>query len=156
MSGELFLVRIDFGCSIVTVVRRLGIASSASTWSSHSPSSTRSFRLKRVGIALRVAPRPWFDSTGTARVYRAGENKTRTSTGLALALACSSGGFGRAFRTGSSQLRSTARERRPSVLGHCLELRRVLVIEPLVDPHVPHDRRDIVARLPVWNGLDPE
>src|SRR3954447_14524191 len=69
MSGELLRVRIDFGCSIVTVVRRRGTPSSASTWSSHSPSTTRSWRLKRVGVELRVAPRPWFDSTGMARVY---------------------------------------------------------------------------------------
>ena len=45
------------GCSIVTVVRRGATPSSASTWSSQSPSTTRSFRLKRVGVALRVAPR---------------------------------------------------------------------------------------------------
>src|SRR3954464_7518394 len=78
MSGELLRVRIDLGCSIVTVVRRLGTPSSASTWSSHSPSATRSLRLKRVGVELRVAPRPLFDSTGIARVYRVVENETRT------------------------------------------------------------------------------
>src|SRR6476661_7859365 len=78
MSGELFRVRIDLGCSMVTVVRRLGTPSSASTWSSHSPSATRSWRLKRVGVALRVAPRPWFDSTGIRFSYAAGRNITRT------------------------------------------------------------------------------
>jgi hypothetical protein len=67
MSGELLRVRIDLGCSIVTVVRRRATPSSASTWSSQSPSSTRSLRLKRVGMALRVAPRPLFDATGIAQ-----------------------------------------------------------------------------------------
>src|SRR6476620_11214791 len=69
MSGELFRVRIDFGRSIVTVVRRVGTPSIAPTWSSHSPSDRRSIKLKRVGVALRVAPRPWFDSTGMAKSY---------------------------------------------------------------------------------------
>ena len=68
MSGELLRVRIDLGCSIVTVVRRFGTPSSASTWSSHSPSTMRSFKLKRVGVALRVAPRPWLDSTGIGAI----------------------------------------------------------------------------------------
>src|SRR5438477_8138405 len=77
-SGELLRVRIDLGCSIVTVVRRLGTPSSASTWSSHSPSSVRSLRLKRVGVGLRVAPRPWLDSTGMQAVYSAHKNITRT------------------------------------------------------------------------------
>ena len=66
------------GCSIVTVVRRLGTPSSASTLSSHSPSTVRSLRLKRVGVALRVAPRPLIDSTGMAAIYAACENRTRT------------------------------------------------------------------------------
>src|SRR4029079_4338021 len=78
MSGELLRVRIDFGCSIVTVVRRFGTPSSASTSSSHSPSVARSLRLKRVGVALRVAPRPWFDSTGIVGIYAANRNITRT------------------------------------------------------------------------------
>src|SRR5437764_8150105 len=69
MSGELLRVRIVLGCSTVTVVRRRGTPSSASTSSSHSPSTTRCWRLKRAGVGLRVAPRPWFDSTGMARVY---------------------------------------------------------------------------------------
>ena len=72
MSGELLRVRIDLGCSIVTVVRRWAIAVEASTLSSQSPSATRSFRLKRVGVALRVAPRPVIDSTGMARMMRRG------------------------------------------------------------------------------------
>src|SRR5918993_3464730 len=63
-SGELLRVRIDLGCSMVTVVRRFGTPSSASTVSSQSPSIARSFRLKRVGVVLRVAPRPRIDSTG--------------------------------------------------------------------------------------------
>src|SRR5215210_1646885 len=79
MSGELLRVRIERGCSTVTVVRRLGVPSSASTWSSHSPSTTRSLRLKRVGVGLRVAPRPWLDSTGTESDYAGGENITRTN-----------------------------------------------------------------------------
>src|SRR6266498_3844971 len=79
MSGELLRVRIDLGRSMVTVVRRFGTPSNASTWSSHSPSSTRSFRLKRVGVGLRVAPRPWLDSTGMRRIYIVRENETRTS-----------------------------------------------------------------------------
>src|SRR5438270_12427994 len=78
MSGELLRVRIDLGCSIVTVVRRLGTPSSASTWSSHSPSATRSWRLKRVGVGLRVAPRPSLDSTGMLPFYAGMENVTRT------------------------------------------------------------------------------
>src|SRR5438270_3289296 len=69
MSGELLRVRIVLGFSTVTVVRRRGTPSSASTSSSHSPSTTRCWRLKRAGVGLRVAPRPWFDSTGMARVY---------------------------------------------------------------------------------------
>src|SRR5436309_16029454 len=69
MSGELLRVRIVFGCSMVTVVRRRGTPSSASTSSSHSPSTTRCWRLKRAGVGLRVAPRPWFDSIGMARGY---------------------------------------------------------------------------------------
>src|SRR6185503_14217599 len=78
MSGELLRVRMDFGRSIVTVVRRFGTPSSASTWSSHSPSATRSLRLKRVGVGLRVAPRPEFDSTGIAQSYAGRENISRT------------------------------------------------------------------------------
>src|SRR5437764_7980261 len=77
-SGELLRVRIDLGCSMVTVVRRFGTPSSASTWSSQSPSATRSWRLKRVGVGLRVAPRPWLDSTGIPDIYAADENITRT------------------------------------------------------------------------------
>src|SRR5436305_8687135 len=69
MSGELLRVRIVLGFSTVTVVRRRGTPSSASTSSSHSPSTTRCWRLKRAGVGLRVAPRPRFDSIGTARVY---------------------------------------------------------------------------------------
>src|SRR3954466_14728168 len=69
MSGEALRVRIVFGCSMVTVVRRFGRPSSASTVSSHSPSSTLSFRLKRVGVELRVAPRPLIDSTGIGQIY---------------------------------------------------------------------------------------
>src|SRR5438045_9668167 len=80
MSGELFRVRIERGCSIVTVVRRLGTPSSASTWSSHSPSATRSWRLKRVGVGLRVAPRPSLDSTGMLPFYADRENITRTAS----------------------------------------------------------------------------
>jgi hypothetical protein len=34
-----------------------------------------------VGVALRVAPRPLFDSTGIARDYRVSENITRTNQG---------------------------------------------------------------------------
>src|SRR5215211_8539061 len=79
MSGDVLRVRIVLGCSIVTVVRRFGIPSSASTLSSQSPSTTRSFRLKRVGVRLRVAPRPLIDSTGMAPTYCVGENRTRTS-----------------------------------------------------------------------------
>src|SRR5215475_3372931 len=78
MSGELLRVRIDLGCSIVTEVRRFGTPSSASTWSSQSPSTTRSLRLKRVGVGLRVAPRPWLDSTGIRQGYAVQENITRT------------------------------------------------------------------------------
>src|SRR5438270_166338 len=77
-SRELLRVRIERGCSIVTVVRRFGTASSASTWSSHSPSAARSFRLKRVGVELRVAPRPSLDSTGIQSFYAVSENITRT------------------------------------------------------------------------------
>src|SRR4051812_23628580 len=121
MSGELLRVRIDLGCSIVTVVRRLGTPSSASTWSSQSPSSMRSFRLKRVGVELRVAPRPSFDSTGIARIYRAHRNITRTKLML--------------------ELRHPAREGWPAVLGHRLQGRRVLVVEALINPHVPKYRR---------------
>src|SRR3982751_5882189 len=77
-SGELLRVRIERGCSMVTVVRRFGTPSSASTWSSHSPSATRSWRLKRVGVRLRVAPRPSLDSTGIQAFYAAKENITRT------------------------------------------------------------------------------
>ena len=57
MSGELLRVRIDLARSIVTVVRRGGTPSNASTWSSQSGSTTCSFKLKRVDPALRVAPR---------------------------------------------------------------------------------------------------
>src|SRR3954449_9254859 len=78
MSGELLRVRIDLGRSIVTVVRRFGTPSTASTWSSQSPSWMRSFRLKRVGVGLRVAPRPSFDSTGMGEFYYADKNITRT------------------------------------------------------------------------------
>src|SRR2546421_8429949 len=63
---------------MVTVVRRLGTLTSASTWSSHSPSATRSWRLKRVGVGLRVAPRPSLDSTGIQPFYASRENITRT------------------------------------------------------------------------------
>jgi hypothetical protein len=34
--------------------------------------------LKRVGVRLRVAPRPLIDSTGMAATYLVGENRTRT------------------------------------------------------------------------------
>src|SRR5918993_4391096 len=68
-SGELLRVRIDLGCSMVTVVRRFGTPSSASTVSSQSPSAARSLRLKRVGVVLRVAPRPRIDSTGIPTGY---------------------------------------------------------------------------------------
>src|SRR5690349_14242177 len=79
MSGELLRVRIERGCSIVTVERRLGTPSSASTSSSHSPSAARSWRLKRVGVGLRVAPRPSLDSTGIQPFYASRENITRTT-----------------------------------------------------------------------------
>src|SRR6185437_2114084 len=79
MSGELLRVRIDFGRSIVTVVRRRGTPSSASTWSSHSPSSRCSFRLNLEGVGLRVAPRPWFDSTGMGAIVGNEVNKARTN-----------------------------------------------------------------------------
>src|SRR5215216_3603916 len=69
MSGELLRVRMVRGCSMVTVVRRGVTPSSASTVSSQSPSVTRSFRLKRTGVALRVAPRPLIDSTGMRPCY---------------------------------------------------------------------------------------
>src|SRR6185503_14175366 len=45
---------------------------------SHSPSTTRSWRLKRVGVGLRVAPRPRLDSIGMRMVYSACWNITRT------------------------------------------------------------------------------
>src|SRR3954470_24760028 len=77
-SGDELRVRIVLKCSIVTVVRRLGTPSSASTWSSHSPSATRSLRLKRVGVELRVAPRPSLNSTGIQSIYVADQNITRT------------------------------------------------------------------------------
>jgi hypothetical protein len=35
--------------------------------------------LKRVGVGLRVAPRPWFDSTGIPEFYGVNENITRTN-----------------------------------------------------------------------------
>src|SRR5678815_4929667 len=69
MSGELLRVRIVFGFSIVTVVRRFGRPSSASTLSSQSPSSIRSFRLNRVGVEFRVAPRPLIDSMAIPQIY---------------------------------------------------------------------------------------
>src|SRR5215213_6927169 len=77
-SGELLRVRMDLGCSIVTVVRRGGTPSRASTVSSQSPSRARAFRLKRVGVGLRVAPRPRFDSTGMAHDYAERWNISRT------------------------------------------------------------------------------
>src|SRR6478672_4709206 len=79
MSGEELRVRIDLGFSIVTVVRRGGAAPSrVSTSSSQSPSITRSFKLKRVGVALRVAPRALIDSMGMARECALPVNKSRT------------------------------------------------------------------------------
>jgi len=68
MSGEALRVRIVRGCSTVTLVRRRGSPSSASTLSSQSPSTWRSCKLKRAGVSLRVAPRPLIDSMGICRV----------------------------------------------------------------------------------------
>src|SRR6476620_1055481 len=116
MSGELLRVRMDFGRSMVTVVRRFGTPSSASTWSSHSPSTNRSLRLKRVGVGLRFAPRPLLDSTGMGECYAQDENITRT--GLV------------------RETRHAGREGRPAVLRHGLERRRVLAVEALINPHV--------------------
>src|SRR5918998_3011436 len=86
-SGELLRVRIDLGCSMVTVVRRFGTPSRASTVSSQSPSMWRCFRLKRVGVLLRVAPRPRIDSTGIPSLVRRFLNKSRTDASLWLAWA---------------------------------------------------------------------
>src|SRR4051794_7849832 len=54
------------------------------------------------------------------------------------------------------QPRHARRERRPTMLCHGLERWRVLLVQPLVDPHVPEHRRNVVTRLPVRNGLDPK
>src|SRR5258708_35953600 len=70
MSGELLRVRIDLGCSIVTVVRRLGTPSRASAWASHSPSATRSPKLHRVDVGVQSAPRPEYAPTGIAGPQR--------------------------------------------------------------------------------------
>src|SRR3954462_11163444 len=102
----------DLGRSIVTVVRRLGTPSSASTWSSHSPSTVRSWRLKRVGVGLRVAPRPCLDSIGMRISYAAGQNITRTLL--------------------VGELGHPGRESGPAMLRHVLQRRRVLPVEPLI------------------------
>src|SRR5512146_207843 len=154
MSGELLRVRIDFGRSIVTVVRRFGTPSRASTWSSHSPSTTRSFRLKRVGVGLRVAPRPLLDSTGISFSYARHENITRTLGMLTLFIAPVARRRGIALSYAAVAAHAH-RKGRPLVLRHGLQCRRVLVIETLIDPHVPHHRRHVVTRFPIRQRLDP-
>src|SRR6478672_5923859 len=78
MSGELLRVRIERARSIVTVVRRGATSSSASTWSSQSPSTIWSLRLMRREVAFFVAPRPEVDSTGMGEDYAESRNETRT------------------------------------------------------------------------------
>src|SRR6185295_11991988 len=106
MSGERLRVRIDLGCSMVTVVRRLGTPSNASTVSSHSPSTLRSLRLKRVGLLLRVAPRPRIDSIGIRTGYASHRtNQEQTLAGREAGVA--------------------RREGRPAVLGDGAQGRRL-------------------------------
>src|SRR5690349_848186 len=48
------------------------------------------------------------------------------------------------------------RKARPAMLRHGLERCRLLVVEALVDPHVAEDGGHVIARLPIWNALDPQ
>src|SRR5690348_6057344 len=152
MSGELLRVRMDLGRSIVTVVLRFATPSSASTWSSHSPSATRSFRLKRVGVGLCVAPRPWLDSTGMRGFYAAHENITRTISLLVAALRAG----GRASRLAPVATEGSVREGRPAMLGHRLQGGGLLAVQPLVNPHVPKHCGDVVTGLPIRDRFDPQ
>src|SRR5688500_12213050 len=170
---------------MVTVVRRLGTPSSASTLSSQSPSIARSFRLKRVGVLLRVAPRPRIDSTGILSRYasrRTYQEQTPADNRRRLGLrlenddqdddkqnqAAESDVHSRSsYQTisdcgeiGSRELAggigAARREGRPAMLGHRAQGRRFGFGEPLVDPHVAEHRGHIKARFPIRNALDPQ